>query len=108
MNNTNIINLGKYFHDFSDTAAAIENCDLIISTDSAVLNLAGAMGKKTFGLFEQYPELGWYKLDGKDVGWYKSVKPFRIKYGKDFNIEINEITNLIKNLIKKDKRFLSK
>ena len=47
----NIINLGKHFKDFSDTAAAIENCDLVVATDSSVLNLAGALGKKTFAIF---------------------------------------------------------
>ena len=92
---TKIINLGKYFKDFSDTAAAIENCDLIIATDSSVLNLAGALGKKTFGIFNQFPEWRWFQLNGDNVGWYKSVKPFQAKVQNNFEPIINQICSEI-------------
>lgn len=94
----NIVNLGKHFKTFSDTAAAVENCDLIISTDSSVLNLAGAMGKKTFGLFNQFADWQWYKLEGDNVGWYKSVKPFHAKTQDVFAPEINKMIIEIKEL----------
>lgn len=73
-----IIDVKDYFHDFGDTAAAISAMDLIISTDNVVLNLAGALAVKTYGLFNIYPESRWYKTTGEDVGWYKSVKPFKV------------------------------
>ena len=100
-----IENLGKIFKDFSDTAGAIENCDLIITTDSSVLNLAGALGKKTFCLFNKYTEWRWYNLDAGDTGWYKSVKPFHAKKVNDFKPEIEKICEEIKELIKQDERF---
>lgn len=96
--NVHIENLGKHFKDFSDTAAAIENCDLIIATDSSVLNLAGAMGKKTFGLFSEFAECRWYKLEGEDVGWYKSVKPFHAEHENNFKPEIAKICKEIEIL----------
>jgi hypothetical protein len=50
-------NLGEQFQDFTDTAAAIEGLDLVISVDTAIVNLAGAMGKSpwypTMKLFRQ-------------------------------------------------------
>ena len=72
-----VIDLGKDFADFYDTACAIKNMDLVVTSDNVILNLAGALGVKTFGLFNRYADYRWYKLTGDDVGWYNSVKPFR-------------------------------
>lgn len=96
----NIINLGKHFKDFSDTAAAIENCDLVVATDSSVLNLAGALGKKTFAIFNKKLEWRWFDLTGEDVVWYKSVKPFVAKELNDFSYPVNCICEEIKKLLK--------
>ena len=79
-----IIPLSKSFIDFYDTACAIKNMDLIISSDNVILNLAGALGVKTIGLFNKYTNYRWYKLSGDDVGWYKSVKPIRAKVQDDW------------------------
>ncbi|MCM1338124.1 MAG: hypothetical protein NC191_00450 [Muribaculaceae bacterium] len=45
-NNHDIHNIVKDFENFEQTAAAIENCDVIITTDNCIMNLAGAVGKK--------------------------------------------------------------
>lgn len=71
-----IVNIANYFENFAHTAAALECCDLIISSDNGVLNLAGAIGKKTFGVFNYHYEFRWYDLNENDCGWYKTVKPF--------------------------------
>lgn len=73
----NIIDLGKTFNTFLDTANAVSGLDLVISSDNVILNLAGALGVKTFGLFNKYPNYRWFNLSGEDVVWYKSVKPFQ-------------------------------
>ena len=69
--------LNDSFKDFTQTACAIKNMDLIVTTDNVILNLAGALGVETIGLFNKYPNYRWYKLSGDDVGWYKSVKPMQ-------------------------------
>lgn len=74
----NITPLGITFNSFSDTACAIKNMDIIISTDNVILNLAGALGVKTLGLFTKYPNFRWFKLTGDNVGWYNSVQPINI------------------------------
>ncbi len=73
----NIIDLGKSFDDFLDTANALASMDLFVTTDNVLLNLAGALGVKTFGIFNKYPNYRWFDLSGNDVVWYKSVKPFQ-------------------------------
>jgi len=72
----NIIDLGQTFNDFSDTASAIENLNLVISSDNVILNLAGAMGKKSFLLLNY--DSSWRWFDNKDkTPWYDSVRIFK-------------------------------
>lgn len=72
-----ITDLSATFKDFEDTAAAMMNMDFMITTDNVILNLAGALGIKTLGLFNRSHDFRWFKLQGEDVGWYQSVKPYR-------------------------------
>lgn len=76
--NIDIINLGDTFKDFADTAAAIQNLDLIVTIDTSVAHLAGAMNKPTIILIPYCPEWRWL-LDREDTPWYKSAKLFRQK-----------------------------
>lgn len=71
-----IDNLGETFNDFSDTAAAIENLDLLISVDTAVVHLAGAMNKPVWILLSYIPEWRWF-LDSETTPWYDSAKLYR-------------------------------
>ena len=64
-------------YDFLDTAAHIQNCDLIITTDSCLAHLAGGMGKTTWVLLKAC--LTWrYGLDDTTF-WYPSMKLFHQK-----------------------------
>lgn len=74
--NGKVINLGGTFNDFYDTAGAMANCDIVISTDNVLMNLAGAIGKKTFGLFNYSNQFRYFDLTGDNIVWYTSVKPF--------------------------------
>jgi tetratricopeptide (TPR) repeat protein len=62
--------------DFSDTAALIAQMDLVISVDTAVAHLAGAMGKETWILLPFMPDYRWM-LDRSDCPWYPTVSLFR-------------------------------
>ena len=88
----------KDFNTFFVTAAAIENCDLIISSDNVILNIAGVMNKKTFGLFNYYNDHRWFDLTGDDVVYYKSVKPFVNTEMDDWEQTLDKVVNEIKNL----------
>lgn len=98
----NIIDIGQYFKDFEDTACAMSCMDLIISTDNVVMNLGGALGIKTYVLFNKYTESRWYITDGDNLGWYKSVKPFHAKTFNDWDNLIEDIkTSVEKSLLSK-------
>ena len=71
--------LGLKFKNFTDTACAIKSMDLVITTDNVILNLSGALGVKTLGLFNKRTNFRWFKLQGDNVGYYDSVKPFQCK-----------------------------
>ena len=62
--------------DFLETAAIIVNCDLVITSDSAVAHLAGALGKPAWLLLKQVPEWRW-GLTGDSTFWYPTLRLFR-------------------------------
>lgn len=96
-----VINIADDCRDFYDTAAAAVNCDIILTTDNGILNLAGALGKKTYALFNWHNEYRWFDLTGDDVVFYTSVKPFVNKeinaWDTSLNRAIEEINQLKNN-----------
>ena len=72
----NITNLGPRLNDFADTAAMISNLDLVITVDTAVAHLAGAMGKPVWILLPFVPDFRWL-LNRRDSPWYPSARLFR-------------------------------
>lgn len=68
--------LGDELADFRDTAAVIELMDLVVTVDTAVAHLAGAMGKPTWLLLPFSPDWRWM-LERKDSPWYPTMRLFR-------------------------------
>ena len=62
--------------DFVETAAIILNCDLIITSDTAVAHLAGGLGKPTWLLLRNVPDWRW-GIAGETSFWYPSMRLFR-------------------------------
>ena len=62
--------------DFTDSAAMVENLDLVISIDSAVVHLAGALGKPTWVVLPPNPDWRWL-LEREDSPWYPTMRLFR-------------------------------
>lgn len=71
-----IVDFGRELADFSDTAALIANLDLVISIDTAVAHLAGAMAKPVWVLTDWPPEWRWL-LGRDDSPWYPTMRLFR-------------------------------
>ena len=97
--NGNIINLSNTFNTFEDTACALKNMDVVVSSDNVILNLAGALGVPTLGLFNKYPNFRWFKLSGENVGWYDSVKPLQAEVENQWMPVISKVMNYIKTQI---------
>ena len=94
-----IINLAKEFRNFKDTAAAIKNLDLVITTDNCIMNLAGALGVKTYAIFNWSYESRWFDLSGENIVWLTSVKPFVNDKMDNWDYSINNIIQSINKIL---------
>lgn len=81
--------------DFDDLAALIECLDVVIATDTAVVHLAGALGKKTALLIPKYASCWRWQVETSECMWYKSVKIFRQKEQESWDIIKDAIKEVI-------------
>lgn len=79
-----LIDLSLLIFDFADTAAAVQQLDLVIMTVSAVAHLAGAWGKPVWVLLGNTAHWLWL-TERTDSPWYPSVRLFRPRATDDWN-----------------------
>jgi tetratricopeptide (TPR) repeat protein len=84
--------------DFTDTAAVISNLDLVISMDTAVAHLAGALGKPVWLLLSTAGDWRWMR-DRSDSPWYPTMDIFRQAQFNDWNEIFIRIRPKIEKLI---------
>ena len=70
--------------DFAEIASIIKNCNLIITSDSAVAHLAGGLGVETWLLLKYLPDWRW-EVKGDQTLWYKNLRIFRQDSSRDWN-----------------------
>jgi tetratricopeptide (TPR) repeat protein len=73
---SNTTHLGGELSDFADTAAVIAECDLVLTVDTSVAHLAGALDRRAWILLQRSPDFRWL-LDRNDSPWYPAAKLFR-------------------------------
>ena len=76
--------------DFADTAAALTQIDLVLSVDTSVVHLAGALGRPCWVLLPFVPDWRWL-LDRSDSPWYRSLRLFRQKRRGDWASVVGEV-----------------
>jgi tetratricopeptide (TPR) repeat protein len=80
---TDIIDLTADLSDFNETAALISCLDLVITVDTSVAHLAGALGRPTWILLPYTPDYRWL-LGRDDSPWYPTVRLFRQTVERDY------------------------
>ncbi len=95
-----LVNIADELVDFADTAALIANLDLVISTDTAVVHLAGALAKPVWTLLGSAPAWQWM-LKRPDTPWYPSMRLFR-------QTEVGNWRTVLEQVAKELRRFPAK
>jgi tetratricopeptide (TPR) repeat protein len=90
-----LIDYTEEINDFADTAALIENLDLIVSVDTSVVHLAGALGKPVWTLLPFVPDWRWM-LNREDSPWYPTMRLFRQPSPGDWDSVITRISKELK------------
>ena len=104
--NCKIINVGETFENFSDTAAAMQNIDLLICNDTSLLHLAGVMGKLCYVLTQKVHDARWCVDLDKDVfecnttSLYESVSLFRQKEENNWAEVMDRVVEQVKMFCK--------
>ncbi len=91
-------NYGEEFEDFTDTAAAIENLDLVVTIDTAVAHLAGAMGKPVWIMLSYPPDWRWL-LERTDNPWYPSARLFRLSKMGEWWPVFEQLADALRELV---------
>jgi len=94
----NIIDLGSTFQDFSDTAAAIENLDLIICNDTSIAHLAGILKKKCWIMLPFAQDWRW-STDLSYCYWYKTARLFKQKEPDSWDEVLDRVLDELKKEI---------
>ncbi len=94
-----LTNLDDNIKSFADTAAIIDNLDLVITVDTSVAHLAGALGKETWVLLPYMPDWRWL-LEGNRSLWYPTMKLYRQPAVGDWNTVFIELKKDLTNLVK--------
>ncbi|MBT9614039.1 MAG: tetratricopeptide repeat protein [Burkholderiales bacterium] len=90
--------LSPLLSDFADTAAAISQLDLVISVDTAVAHLAGAMGVPVWVLLPYAPDWRW-GLKMQTTPWYPSARLFRQTLRGDWQLVLKTLAEALRNKV---------
>jgi len=92
-----VLDMSEHLRTFSDTAAVILNLDLVISCDTSVGHLAGALNKPVWILLRKESEWRWM-TESEHSPWYPSMRLFRQEYDRDWRHPIRRIVSILKNM----------
>jgi tetratricopeptide (TPR) repeat protein len=90
-----VADLAPTLADFADTAAVVANLDLVISVDTAVAHLAGALARPVWLLLPRVPEWRWL-LDREDSPWYPTMRLFRQHEAGDWQGLVDRATRVLR------------
>jgi len=100
---TKVVDLDPYTASFGDTAAVIEQLDLVITVDTSVAHLAGAMGKPVWVLVSYVFDWRWL-MDRTDSPWYPSMRLFRQHSDQNWSTVFTDIKQALTEEISKNNK----
>jgi tetratricopeptide (TPR) repeat protein len=95
---TGIVDFTAYLTDFADTAALVNCLDLVITVDTSVAHLAGALGCPTWILLPWTPDYRWL-LDRDDSPWYPTARLFRQTETRDYASVLDSVRTELQTLV---------
>ena len=90
-----VVDMTPDLRDFAATAALIECLDLVVTCDTAVGHLAGALGRPVAMMLPQVPEWRWL-LDRDDTPWYPTMRLFRQPAAGDWDGAVKSLVSYIR------------
>ena len=93
-----ILDLGPELESFADTAAVISHLDLVISVDTSVAHLAGALGRPVWILLPYVPDWRWL-LHRTDSPWYPTARLFRQSETRDWQTVVAQVGSELRSFI---------
>jgi hypothetical protein len=94
-----VLHVGGELGDFTDTAAVISSMDLVISADTSVAHLAGALARPVWILVPLAPDFRWL-LKREDSPWYPTVRLFRQPQLGDWDSVLERVSRELASLVK--------
>jgi tetratricopeptide (TPR) repeat protein len=101
---SHLIDLNSELGSYADTAAVIEELDLIITVDTSVAHLAGALGRPVWVLLAEPADWRWMETR-EDSPWYPTMRLFRQRKPGDWTEVIGRVTKELTRLVQSGERF---
>ncbi|TAN41941.1 MAG: hypothetical protein EPN22_13680, partial [Nitrospirae bacterium] len=89
-----LIDRTEEINNFEDTAGLINNLDLVVTVDTAIAHLAGAMNKEVWLMLPYVPDWRWL-LEREDSPWYPSMRIFRQDKPKDWGTVVERVMEAV-------------
>ncbi len=91
-----VVDMAPRLNDFADTAALVQQLDLVITVDTSVAHLAGALGKPVWVVLPFAGDWRWMR-NAKDSPWYPSMRLFRQTQHGDWTQVFNEVRKALRD-----------
>ncbi len=91
-----VVDVGGTLADFADTAAVLGHLDLLITVDTAIAHLAGALGRPVWTMLCHTPDWRWH-LDRLDCPWYPTMRLFRQRVWGDWDTVVEQIRHALQS-----------
>lgn len=104
--NAIVYDMAPVIKDYEDTARVLSRLDLVISVDTSVVHLAGAMGVPCWMLVDYMPDWRWSRTSERSV-WYDSIRVFRKRAPGSFDEVLNRVSDALRAAVGRPRKDLS-